>query len=89
MRDFSEDFPIFLLSGPVSWTKYEMLLEIGRVLGKSTSHVIPDTAPPSGAPRPKDCRMDTSRLESLGYTPQIAFGEGIKSALLPFFNIGV
>lgn len=89
MRDFSEDFPIFLLSGPVSWTKYEMLLEIGRVLGKSTSHIIPDTAPPSGAPRPKDCRMDTSRLESLGYTPRIAFGEGIKSALLPFFNFGV
>jgi len=89
MRDFSEAFPIFLLSGPTPWTKYEMLLEMGRVLGKSTSHIIPDTAPPSGAPRPKDCRMDTSRLESLGYAPQIAFGEGIKSALLPFFNSGV
>lgn len=86
MRDFSEAFPIFLLSGPTPLTKYEMLLEMGRVLGKSTSHVIPDTAPPSGAPRPKDCRMDTSRLESLGYAPRIAFGEGILDAIRGFIN---
>lgn len=89
MLNFTEPFPIFLLSGPTPYTKYEMLLEMGRVLGKSTSHIMPDTAPPAGAPRPKDCRMDTSLIESLGYVPQIEFGDGIKSALLPYFSEGV
>lgn len=78
--------PIFLLSGPQGLTKYEMLAKMAAALGLDASFVHPDPNPPAGAPRPKDCRMDTSLIESLGYRPRVDFVEGIRGALLPFFT---
>lgn len=71
----------FLLSGPEVFTKYEMALVMTRILGIDAALVSPDPAQPAGAPRPKDCRMDTSLLERLGYSPQIPFEKGIAAVL--------
>ena len=78
--------PVFLLSGPVAYTKYQMVLAMAKVLGLDASFATPDASPPKGAPRPKDCRMDTSLIENLGYKPSVAFEAGIGGALAPFFR---
>jgi len=78
--------PIFLLSGPVAYTKYEMVMAMAKVFGVDASFARPDASPPKGAPRPKDCRMDTSLIETLGYKPQVEFEVGIGGALAPFFR---
>ncbi len=78
--------PIYLLSGPVAYTKYEMLMIIAKTLGMDASFAAPDAAPPLGAPRPRDCRMDTTLIEALGYKPRVDFKSGIADALAPFFK---
>jgi len=78
--------PIFQLSGPRPFTKYEMLMSMARALGMDASFARPNAAPPAGAPRPKDCRMDTSALESLGYKPAVDFDEAIGRVIAPFFQ---
>ncbi len=78
--------PIYLLSGPVAYTKYEMLMIMAQTLGMDASFAAPDAAPSKGAPRPKDCRMDTTLIEALGYKPRVDFESGIADALAPFFK---
>ncbi|HWR12135.1 MAG TPA: SDR family oxidoreductase [Rectinemataceae bacterium] len=90
--------PVFLLSSPVAFTKYGMIAAIAKALGVDASFVHPDASPPKGAarllgatllkvaPRPKDCRMDTTAIEALGYKPRIEFEQGIADALAPFFQ---
>ena len=78
--------PIFLLSGPVAYTKYEMVIVMAKALGIDASFAKPDASPPRGAPRPKDCRMDTSLIATLGYKPKVEFEAGIGGALAPFFR---
>ena len=39
---------------------------IASLLGADESLITPDDGPPAGAPRPRDCTMDTTRLEALG-----------------------
>ena len=78
--------PIYLLSGPVAYTKYEMLTIMAKTLGMDASFATPDAAPPKGAPRPKDCGMDTTLIEALGYKPSVDFEPGIADALAPFFK---
>jgi len=77
--------PIFQLSGPRPFTKYEMLMSMARALGMDASFARPNAAPPAGAPRPKDCRMDTSAIESLGYKPAVDFDEAIGRVIAPHF----
>lgn len=79
-------FPRFLLSGFPSYTKYEMVRIMAEALGVDASHIQPDPNPPSGAPRPRDCRMDTSRLESLGWRQEKMFKTEIGEILKPFFE---
>ena len=82
------NLPLFLLSGPVGITKYGMVLEMAKALGIDASCVNPVKSPPStGAPRPKDCRMDTGRLVSLGYAPHHVFRDELKTILEPFFSV--
>jgi len=80
--------PIYLLSGQETLTKYEMVLIMAEALGIDASFITPNPSPPKGAPRPRDCRMDTGLLESLGYRQAIGFREGIAEALAPFFKAG-
>jgi len=78
--------PIYLLSGPVAYTKFEMLAIMAKILGMDASFAAPDAAPSKGAPRPKDCRMNTTLIEALGYKPRVDFESGIADALAPFFK---
>jgi len=78
-------FPRFLLSGFPSYTKYDMVNIMAGALGVDAGHVQPDPNPPRGAPRPRDCRMDTSRLESLGWKQRKMLTEEIGPILKPFF----
>lgn len=81
------NLPLFLLSGPVGITKYGMVLEMAKALSIDASFVNPVKNPPStGAPRPKDCRMDTSGLVFLGYAPHHVFRDELRTILDPFFN---
>lgn len=75
---------IYQLSGSEGFTKYEMLRIAAEALGLDASKVVANSHPPKGTPRPRDCRLDSSRLGQLGFTPQILFREGIKKALDPF-----
>ena len=78
-------FPRFLLSGNHAYTKYEMIQIMARALGLDASHIQPDPSPPTGAPRPRDCRMDSSLLESLGWRQKKEFESEIGGILRPFF----
>jgi dTDP-4-dehydrorhamnose reductase len=82
----SRGLPIYQLSGPKSYTKFEMVSIMARAFGIDASFVEPDPEPPRGAPRPKDCRLDTSLIEALGYAPHVAFERGIHDVLAPFFG---
>ena len=75
---------IFHFAGAEQITKYGMALVIAKELGMDASLVQDDPNPPAGAPRPKDCRLDPSRLASLGFKPRITFADGIHEALAPF-----
>ena len=66
------------------FTKYGMALVLAKELNVDTHLIQPDPNPPSGAPRPKDCRLDSSRLDSLGFLPRIRFADGVREALAPF-----
>jgi len=59
---------------------------MGEVLGLPTDHLTPDTTPPSGAPRPKNCELDISDLEKLGIGRQTPFRQGLQQVLLPLVN---
>ena len=78
--------PVFLLSGNTAYTKYEMLLTMARILGLDASFARPNPAPASGAPRPRDCGMDTGLIESLGYRQRIPFEGRLREILAPFFG---
>jgi dTDP-4-dehydrorhamnose reductase len=79
-------FPRFLLSGDHAYTKYEMVQIMARALSLDASHIQPDPSPPTGAPRPRDCRMDRSLLESLGWRQRKEFESEIGGILRPFFS---
>lgn len=70
-------------AGGEQFTKYGMALLIAKELAVDTHLIKPDPNPPSGAPRPKDCRLDASRLNSLGFVPSIRFADGVREALAP------
>jgi dTDP-4-dehydrorhamnose reductase len=80
---------VYHFAGPQRLTKYEMALTMTEVLGMDGAMVQADNRPPAGAPRPKDCRLDGSRLEALGFTPAIRFKEGIQRTLAPFITPGI
>lgn len=75
---------IYHFAGSEQLTKYAMARVIAKELGIDADLVLPDPNPPSGAPRPKDCRLDPSRLGALGFAPRIRFTDGVREALAPF-----
>jgi len=74
---------IYHFASGEQFTKYGMALVIAQVLGTDASLIQPDPNPPAGAPRPKDCRLDASRLAALGFVPKIRFADGVREALEP------
>jgi S-adenosylmethionine synthetase len=51
--------------GSERFTKYEMAKIMAELLGRPTARLHADPNPPKGAPRPRDCRLDSSALERL------------------------
>ena len=83
---------IYQISGPVPYTKYEMAVEMARILRDTgcvpeadPGFIEPNAKEPSGAPRPRNCRMDVSRLDALGWSAQVPFSRGIAETILPHF----
>ncbi len=72
---------IFHFSGDEPMTKADMARVIGEVLGADASHLEPDTSGPSGAPRPRNCRLDCSRIERLFEPKRTPFRQGVAEVL--------
>jgi len=58
---------IYHFSGEESMTKYEITKIMGDALGKSSDHVSGSEGTPGGAPRPKDCQLDMTKLTEDGF----------------------
>jgi len=78
---------IFHWSGDEPMTKYEMALVFAPLLGFDPARLVPDARPPSdGAPRPKDCHLDSSALERLGIGRRTPFAQAIPAILAPHLS---
>lgn len=77
---------VYHFSGAEALTKCAMARVLADLVGVDPSLVLSDPNPPSGAPRPRDCRLDGSRLAGLGFSPAIPFREGLAAALAPFLR---
>ncbi len=75
---------IYHFAGAEMLTKYGMARTIAEAFGFDPDLIESDPRPPAGAPRPKDCRLDGSRLRMLGFAPSIAFADGVREAAAPF-----
>ncbi|CAG0913551.1 unnamed protein product [Notodromas monacha] len=72
---------IYQWSGKEAFTKYQLAVLMGKILKKNTDHIEPCHDVSSATPRPKDVRMDTSRLDSLGLMFHTPVAEGIATVL--------
>lgn len=75
---------VYHFAGREMLTKHGMARAIASAFGRDPQLAEADPRPPAGAPRPKDCRLDDSRLRSLGFSPLIPFAEGVREAVAPF-----
>jgi dTDP-4-dehydrorhamnose reductase len=64
--------------GNERYTKYGQAIVMGEILHIPTSHLRPDPDPPAGAPRPRDCQLDVSKLENLGLGRHTPFREALE-----------
>ena len=76
---------IFQWSGDENMTKYDMACAMAAAFGISTDHIQPDKTASTGAKRPYNSQLDSSRLEQLGIGKRTKFAEGIKIVLSPYF----
>lgn len=53
---------IFHFSGKEPFTKYEMAKIMAEIFKLPNQYILPDTNPPSGAPRPQNCHLESSEL---------------------------
>ncbi len=74
---------VFHWSGAEAMTKYGMALAFAPLLPFDPARLVPDNAPPAGAPRPKDCHLDASALESLGIGQRTPFASALPAILAP------
>ena len=74
---------IFHWSGSEPMTKYDMACSFAPLLSFDASLLVADPHPPAGAPRPKDCHLDSAALESLGIGQRTPFASAIPAILAP------
>ncbi|MFO7937988.1 MAG: SDR family oxidoreductase [Kiritimatiellia bacterium] len=77
---------IFHWSSDEAMTKYDMACVIAGFINFSRERLTADDNPPAGAPRPKDCTLDTSLLRSRGIEKQTPFRDAIQKILHKFLN---
>jgi dTDP-4-dehydrorhamnose reductase len=70
-------------SGDEPMTKYEIAQRIARALGIDAK-LIAQTEPADATPRPRDCHLDSGRLEALGIGRRTPFDAGIRAVLDAF-----
>ena len=58
---------IYHFSGEEAMTKFEITKIMGDALGKSYEHISGSDSAPGGAPRPKDCQLDMTKLKEDGF----------------------
>ena len=63
------------------FTKYTMAMAMAQVFGLSSDHLVADKSPPSGAPRPFDCNLDTTETKKAVQVQQTPFKDGIRAVL--------
>lgn len=57
---------IYHWSGDDACTRYQLALMVAEIAGLPSAQLTPDPAPAFAEPRPRDCRLDKSRLLELG-----------------------
>ncbi len=67
--------------GDEQLSKYDQTVMIGRIMGMPTDHLTADPDPPRGAPRPRDCRLDCSGLETQGLGRRTPFRDALETSL--------
>lgn len=77
---------IFHFSGSEALSKYEIVCAISEAFKLDHRHIAPNTNPPGGAPRPKDCRLNTQRIQQQTVIQQTSFHESIHQILTPFLS---
>jgi len=76
---------IYHWSGNEPMTKYDMALVFAKEIGFDPAQLVPDVTPPgSAAPRPRDCHLDSSLLESLGMGRRTPFAAAVPRILKGF-----
>jgi len=71
----------FHWSGDEPMTKFGIGKAISETLGVSCDNLVPNPDPPPGAPRPRDCHLDTAALDQLGIGQRTPFRTGVKHVL--------
>jgi S-adenosylmethionine synthetase len=79
---------IFHWSGNEPMTKYDMACAFAPLLPFDPAQLEPDATPPAGAPRPKDCHLDSSALEALGIGQRTPFAAALPAILTPHLRKG-
>jgi dTDP-4-dehydrorhamnose reductase len=64
-------------------TKYDIARTFAPIIGFDPARLVPDAAPPSGAPRPKDAHLDSTDLERLGIGRRTPFASAVAAILAP------
>ena len=73
---------VYHFSSRERFTRWTLVAEFARLLGRSTSHVTRLDGPPPGAPRPRDCMLSCDRLAAAGLAaPCTPFAEGAAAVL--------
>jgi dTDP-4-dehydrorhamnose reductase len=75
---------IYHWSGAEPMTKYDMALAMGPQLRFDVARLVADAHPPAGAPRPKNCHLDSERLERLGLGQRTPFAVAIAPILAQY-----
>ena len=75
--DIKQCQDIFHWSGNEEFTKYSMAKIMGEIFDIDVSRIQPNNEPTAGAPRPKNCQLDCSKIEDLGIGRRTAFREAV------------
>ena len=73
---------IYHFSAEQTFTKYQMLVRLGQLLGISHQHLQPNATPTDCAKRPQDCTLSCERLGELGIVSTMTFDDGVVNALV-------